>query len=681
MHDAANILRRYFNQLPEPIIPLDFYERFREPLRNHQQQAVGPIPSQTPDHGGFDADAAIRSYQMLITELPPLNRQLLLYILDLLAVFASKAELNKMNTPNLAAIFQPGLLSHPQHDMAPKEYRLSQDVLIFLIENQDSFLIGMHGTAADEKTVMEVQSGAPAPGSPGSPSPPGRTKAGLGRSSSNASAGAESVHRWGNIRRNVSVSSRGSRGSVGAAVTSSPAIGSPATMGSGMHRSNTVPSRHSAGASPRFTREKSSDLADPSPTGPSLSPASAQIRHRSSSQSVPTESASKSAHLTAPDLTSASSSETATPLANPVSDASSAIFVPSNERTPTQEVVTGLAPPASRGRDASSERSFSGTPTSTSRTFLDIFKQSPNSESERRDGRQPRKLQKKRPMMGDASSAHNSAVDLSLPGDGTAEARGASRDSLERAIEAHHSESAYQTAQSTPRHLSPKRTTTDATLRPTTSPPHSFQSRASMTDTSDADVIDDAATPTREGEKKRRWRFSQATRRKDSEQSGSSKGLTAGNLGTMAGKDRSRSTIDSNGGQGVRSPSSTDYGTSPPEQVFSDSEESKKGPMSWLKNKLAERKEKDAERRSKYPMKRASADKSGSRQSLQLGGPESRGKSVEVPRQPSQPQMQTQPQLPVQGQGSTPAPTGNANPELSTVEEKDAGNTTATGPV
>ncbi|KAF2484037.1 Rho GTPase activation protein, partial [Neohortaea acidophila] len=140
VHDAANILRRYFNQLPEPIIPLDFYNRFRDPLRNHQAQAVGAIEAQSPSVGEFNPDAAIHAYQQLITELPPLNRQLLLYILDLLAVFASKADQNKMTTANLAAIFQPGILSHPQHDMAPSEYRLSQDVLIFLIENQDSFL-------------------------------------------------------------------------------------------------------------------------------------------------------------------------------------------------------------------------------------------------------------------------------------------------------------------------------------------------------------------------------------------------------------------------------------------------------------------------------------------------------------------------------------------------------------
>ncbi|GME26674.1 uncharacterized protein LTHEOB_6502 [Neofusicoccum parvum] len=146
VHDAANILRRYFNQLPEPIIPLEFYEMFRDPLRNHQAQAVGPMDGQKESIGDFDMDDAIRVYQRLITELPPLNRQLLLYILDLLAVFASKSDLNKMTTANLAAIFQPGILSHPTHDMAPPEYRLSQDVLIFLIENQDNFLIGSNYT-------------------------------------------------------------------------------------------------------------------------------------------------------------------------------------------------------------------------------------------------------------------------------------------------------------------------------------------------------------------------------------------------------------------------------------------------------------------------------------------------------------------------------------------------------
>jgi hypothetical protein len=82
VHDAANILRRYFNHLPEPIIPLEFYDRFRDPLRHHQSQAVGHMDNQSPSVGDFNIDAAIKLYQNLITQLPPLNRQLLLYILD-----------------------------------------------------------------------------------------------------------------------------------------------------------------------------------------------------------------------------------------------------------------------------------------------------------------------------------------------------------------------------------------------------------------------------------------------------------------------------------------------------------------------------------------------------------------------------------------------------------------------
>ena len=29
VHDAANILRRYLNHLPDPVIPLKWYEQFR----------------------------------------------------------------------------------------------------------------------------------------------------------------------------------------------------------------------------------------------------------------------------------------------------------------------------------------------------------------------------------------------------------------------------------------------------------------------------------------------------------------------------------------------------------------------------------------------------------------------------------------------------------------------------
>ncbi|KAK3673385.1 GTPase activating protein (GAP) for Rho1p [Recurvomyces mirabilis] len=665
VHDAANILRRYFNQLPEPIIPLNFYERFREPLRNHQAQAVGHIEAQSPSVGNFDQESAIKVFQNLITELPPLNRQLLLYILDLLAVFASKSDLNKMTTANLAAIFQPGILSHPQHDMAPQEYRLSQDVLIFLIENQDSFLIGMSGTEADPETVRDVQSGTPAQ-QPTTPTTPSRVKTGIGRSSSSASAGAESVRKFGNIRRNVSVSSRHSRRSESGPTPVTPAIGTtPSTPTSGVYRSNTAPSRRKGGSnqSPRFSRDKTSDPPTPSPGAATITEERRDLA-LGSMQSTPVATIAPTfPDIPSPQVLSASSSEATTPLAGVGSDTAST--VKSDYTTPKKDTTPLLAPPGSM--DQTRDRSTSNTPsTASSRGFLDIFKQSPISDGE---GRKPNKLQKKRIPGSSLSSAQSSTQSLehvtqqenfhqrppvtppNFPqavGEGNGDEAG--------------TKSAYATAQTTPVQPTPQRNPTDATLRPTTSPTQSYHS----TDLSDADMVgDDMPTPGAEQpdqrEKKRhRWRLSRSQNKLDTPQTPNANNRE-NPMGNMAARElqTSRSTVGSSvgGGQARRSfqeptalmPSATDPAAGTPiptgslqssstePQVFSDSEREKKGPMSWIRSKIQERKERDAEKRerAKTPERGKEREvRTASKQDLRLPSDAipARGKSLDVQR-------------------------------------------------
>lgn len=111
------------------------------------------MSADTLDSDALDSEATIQKFQKLVTDLPILNRHLLLYLLDLMAVFADKADRNNMTVPKLAAIFQPGILSHPEHRLSTNENQLSQDVLRFLIENQDHFLVGMAGTAVEDETV------------------------------------------------------------------------------------------------------------------------------------------------------------------------------------------------------------------------------------------------------------------------------------------------------------------------------------------------------------------------------------------------------------------------------------------------------------------------------------------------------------------------------------------------
>ncbi|SMN19649.1 similar to Saccharomyces cerevisiae YDR389W SAC7 GTPase activating protein (GAP) for Rho1p [Maudiozyma saulgeensis] len=218
IHDVASLLRRYLNNLEEPLIPLEFYESFRKPIQDkpriikhmlsrhvshpnankensvtiedkskEKNTTIVPathntanetasnttpsdittnpheILSKSHRHESYEADreteaedtdeeskrkrkqrhkkrlardikTAIKEYEELFIQLSNDTKQLTIYLLDLMSLFARQSQLNLMTARNLAAIFQPSMLSHPQHDMDPKEYELSRFVVEFLIE-------------------------------------------------------------------------------------------------------------------------------------------------------------------------------------------------------------------------------------------------------------------------------------------------------------------------------------------------------------------------------------------------------------------------------------------------------------------------------------------------------------------------------------------------------------------
>ncbi|KAF7316721.1 Rho GTPase activator [Mycena chlorophos] len=144
-HDVASVFRRYLTQMPEPVIPHNMYHAIRD--------AFAKQP--------FNQDEVIATYKRLIRSMPRANQYLLLYVLDLLSVFARKSDKNLMTASSallpslsaierttdsayptdLAVIFRPGLISHPSHEMSPSEHDLSQRVLEFLIAQQDWFML------------------------------------------------------------------------------------------------------------------------------------------------------------------------------------------------------------------------------------------------------------------------------------------------------------------------------------------------------------------------------------------------------------------------------------------------------------------------------------------------------------------------------------------------------------
>ncbi|KHO00741.1 GPI biosynthesis protein Pig-F [Metarhizium album ARSEF 1941] len=622
VHDAANVLRRYLNDLPEPVVPLALYEKFRDPLRGATKQptADGEGPQFVEN---FDEQAAIKKYQQLITELPPLNRQLLLYILDLLAVFAAKSDENRMNSQNLSAIFQPGMLSHPNHAMAPEEYRLNQCVLIFLIENQDHFLIGMQGTAADENTKKEVESGTPTT----------PNAAGVNRSASTASAGANSVRKEGQLRRNRSTSSRHSRGE-GSVGSHSPSLATSTTGGLG--RSNTVPSKKSPGlAGGKFRKLDSPGQQSPARLEP-MTPVRPAMAFDESKETSLDPPAVGFTH---------------------VSTGTAQTSAPSQERL--LEVPQEFLPAPTKERNLPS-----------------LFQRS---SAESSDKRQPNKLKKKRIPGSMNISAHSSTA--SLPHSNAASpAREASNpmETMQHISEkltsdtskpplaeetnktplaetqnpinscgAHVSQtkaplphqSSDLSSEPTPR---ASQIASGNSLRPDDhitgkkSPPTSIHS--SFNEGSDLDQTFEGQTAPQienpDKEKKRRWRLSRTRRDDNDYSSGSLVTPSPGNLGSNTGAETSTTTVGSGGSKTRRS-----FQHDGSESHLFDShgghdgerengKDDPKGPIGWIKNKYREAKENAEQRRNKSPP----ADRHEDRQALGAALA-SRGKSLDLKRE------------------------------------------------
>ena len=146
VHDAASIMLRFLNRLPEPVIPLERYEAFQSPLKQSflEWKRTPESPTRLPlvrEH-----ETIVEEYKWQIILLPEESRHLLLYLLDLFSGFAFHSQSNKMTSSRIAKVFQPVILS----PVKAREYfveddtfcELSQHVLTFLIDFQNCFLTG-----------------------------------------------------------------------------------------------------------------------------------------------------------------------------------------------------------------------------------------------------------------------------------------------------------------------------------------------------------------------------------------------------------------------------------------------------------------------------------------------------------------------------------------------------------
>lgn len=80
IHDVAAVLRIYFRELPDPVIPFSFYE----PLMEIQRNATLTI------------EERIQSIKNIILTIPPTNTALLKYLIGFLQEVEAFSQINKM---------------------------------------------------------------------------------------------------------------------------------------------------------------------------------------------------------------------------------------------------------------------------------------------------------------------------------------------------------------------------------------------------------------------------------------------------------------------------------------------------------------------------------------------------------------------------------------------------------
>lgn len=123
----------------EPIIPYNLFKNFCRVL----------------ERGDLDLDTKIGRYRTLIKSCPQANQYVLLYILDLLALFKHHQAKNKMTAQNLAIVFQPSILNLPNLT-SKSEHTLAVSVIEFLINYQDSFVLGLTPPPPSDKRPEEL---------------------------------------------------------------------------------------------------------------------------------------------------------------------------------------------------------------------------------------------------------------------------------------------------------------------------------------------------------------------------------------------------------------------------------------------------------------------------------------------------------------------------------------------
>lgn len=125
VHTSASLLKLYFREMPESVIPFEYFESF--------------LSLATSFRYNSNYETTLKSLKILIKQIPDDNYRLLDYLTQFLSEISKHQEVNKMTEMNIALIFGTNILrgedNSPEFEMATQN--LTTHVVLALVRWHD----------------------------------------------------------------------------------------------------------------------------------------------------------------------------------------------------------------------------------------------------------------------------------------------------------------------------------------------------------------------------------------------------------------------------------------------------------------------------------------------------------------------------------------------------------------
>lgn len=149
VHSVASLLKMYFRELPESIIPSSYYQRLMNVAMNFQDAKETEKKTE-----------AVANAANALSSLPVDNYLIVKYLCKFLCEVGKRSNINKMTTLNLATVFGPNIIRNvveadsPELMMATAD--LTQQLCFMLINNCEDIFIDKKEEEKLEETKPEV---------------------------------------------------------------------------------------------------------------------------------------------------------------------------------------------------------------------------------------------------------------------------------------------------------------------------------------------------------------------------------------------------------------------------------------------------------------------------------------------------------------------------------------------